>query len=340
LQGVTSRATILGDLLVKKSGAPQAIFSVDGTTGLFFRDGTNAAWKSWQIATSYNDGSDLSFIPSTNTSGTPTWGSTAMVIQGNGRVGIGVTTPAAALTIKELGISGAPILRFIGSVAGGDYMRTSWFSNGGTELAFINVDGTSTMNFGTNSSTPLLLYTNGTERFRITTGGAATELVKITNSLASGDPVNIQNLFTAQAPNNQGAQFLYCGDSSALRLKIVANGGIHNYQANNVNLSDKNTKKEISPLDSYWDKFKNIEIVKFKYKDQTHEDFNIGVIAQQVEEIAPEFVDTSMWDLEGQEVERKAIYTSDLHHATIKVLQEAMAKIESLEKEVEILKTK
>jgi hypothetical protein len=43
-------------------------------------------------------------------------------------------------------------------------------------------------------------------------------------------------------------------------------------------------------------------------------------------------VDIDGWDetIEGEEP-LKSIYTADLHHATIKVLQEAMAKIESLE---------
>jgi hypothetical protein len=79
------------------------------------------------------------------------------------------------------------------------------------------------------------------------------------------------------------------------RFEVRSNGGIANFQANNVNLSDERTKKDIEPLESYWDKFKEIEIVKFKYKDQTHDDFNIGVIAQQVEAVAPEFVDVDGW---------------------------------------------
>ena len=87
---------------------------------------------------------------------------------------------------------------------------------------------------------------------------------------------------------------------------------------------------------------------KFKYKDQTHDDFNIGVIAQQVESVAPEFVDVDGWEgikcdedgniIHNEEEPLKSIYTADLHHATIKVLQEAMAKIEKLEAEIDTLK--
>jgi hypothetical protein len=140
------------------------------------------------------------------------------------------------------------------------------------------------------------------------------------------------------APNNTSNWIYHSLDSSTERFKVASNGGIYNYSANNVNLSDINTKKDIIPIESYWDKFKAIEIVKFKYKDQTHDDFNIGVIAQQVESVAPEFVDTDMWTLEDEQVERKAIYTSDLHHATIKVLQECMAKIEEQQTQIEELK--
>jgi hypothetical protein len=129
--------------------------------------------------------------------------------------------------------------------------------------------------------------------------------------------------------------------------EIRANGGIANIQGNDVNLSDERTKKDILPLESYWDKFKAIEIVKFKYKDQTHDDYNIGVIAQQVEQVAPEFVDVDGWgnntkghEIISEEEPLKSIYTADLYHATIKVLQEAMVKIEEQQSQIEILKSK
>jgi hypothetical protein len=157
--------------------------------------------------------------------------------------------------------------------------------------------------------------------------------------------------YVNQAPNSTTSYFYYGGDTTTQRYSVRANGGIYNFQANDSNLSDERTKKDILPLESYWNKFKAIEIVKFKYKDQTHDDFNIGVIAQQVEKVAPEFIDIDGWnnkpefDEEGNEIINteeplKSVYTSDLHHATIKVLQEAMLKIEALEEEVKLLKAK
>jgi hypothetical protein len=205
-------------------------------------------------------------------------------------------------------------------------------------------------------------YTAGTERMRITSGGylkasntgtyvgstgAYHELVTNANNFVVAEfrntnasspyGINVQN---SGVTLNNAANYLYQGvDGSTARFIVFTNGGIHNYQANNLNLSDERTKKDIEPLESYWNKFKAIEIVKFKYKDQTHDDYNIGVIAQQVESVAPEFVDVDGWGetVEGEEP-LKSIYTADLHHATIKVLQEAMAKIEKLEKEIDSLK--
>ena len=129
----------------------------------------------------------------------------------------------------------------------------------------------------------------------------------------------------------------------ANKFLFYGNGGLGNVQANDLNISDIRTKKDITPLESYWDKFKAIEIVKFKYKDQIHDDFNIGVIAQQIEEVAPEFVDAEDWGKNAPvetEEPLKSIYTADLYHATIKVLQEAMAKIETLESRITQLENK
>jgi hypothetical protein len=215
-------------------------------------------------------------------------------------------------------------------------------------------------------------FNTTTERMRITSGGwtkisntgtyvnsagtyhelysslSDNNVAYITNS-ATSNPYGPVINFNAATPNDSTRYFLYCNDSTAVRAVIRSNGGIANYQANDVNLSDERTKKDIKPLESYWDKFKAIEIVKFKYKDQTHDDFNIGVIAQQVESVAPEFVDVDGWDNkpkydeQGDEIINdeeplKSIYTADLYHATIKVLQECMSKIEELSAEIDLLK--
>jgi hypothetical protein len=122
---------------------------------------------------------------------------------------------------------------------------------------------------------------------------------------------------------------------------MYANGGLANYATNNVVLSDERLKKDITPLESVWNKIKNIEIVKYKFKDQTHDDFNMGVIAQQVEKIAPELIEIDGWGTLAEDGSTyKGIYETDINYYSIKALQEAMAKIEILESEIKILKNK
>ena len=161
------------------------------------------------------------------------------------------------------------------------------------------------------------------------------------NQGATGNPYGVQVRFSGSDPNNAAALFYgaYANSGSlALRFGARSNGGIANYQANDVNLSDERVKRDISPLGSMWDKFKALEIVTFKYKDQTHTNDNIGVIAQQVESVAPEFVDNEGFGEtpEGEEP-LKTIFTTDLYHAAIKALQEAMVRIETLETKIQQL---
>jgi hypothetical protein len=145
--------------------------------------------------------------------------------------------------------------------------------------------------------------------------------------------------FSGQAPNDATSYFLACSDTGGERATIRSNGGLANYQANDVNLSDARLKTDIAPVASYWDKIKSLEIVSFKYKDQTDDIANIGVIAQQVESVAPEFVSNDGFGEQPEgETPYKTIYTTDMYHAAIKALQEAMARIETLEAEVAALK--
>jgi len=294
---------------------------------------------------------------------------TLMKISQAGNVGIGTITPyVIAAGGPCLDLRG-PTWSFIelgtsSTVSGSNDIGYLEFMNGNnTRLATIvgATDGTAlagAMRFSTANSSGAF-----TERMRITSGGytkisntaeyanaaryhelrsnnTADETVVVTNT-SSTTTYGILVKYPNSDPNNTGSHpFYFETTAGGQRMSIKSNGGIYNYSANNVNLSDISTKKDIILCESYWDKFKAIEIVKFKYKDQTHDDYNIGVIAQQVEQVAPEFIDEENWAKEGEEPKiLKAIYTEDLHNATIKVLQEAMGKIESLQAEFDAYKT-
>ena len=303
--------------------------------------------------------------------------SDVMSLTRDGNVGIGTASPDVTgfgwrtLTIKGGNNSGdAGVLELQSpATTGAANLGIIAFLDGSNRNAQIAGQRDGATNSGLLSFTTWNAGT-GAERMRITSGGylkassngvyndaagsyhemrqtgSSQNIVVFRNG--GSDPYGVDVGYPSSSPNNTVNNFIYCFDSTAQRFSVRSNGGIANYSANDVNLSDERTKKDIEPLESYWDKFKAIEIVKFKYKDQTHDDFNIGVIAQQVESVAPEFVDVDGWgkpelDEEGNEIiseeePLKSIYTADLNHATIKVLQEAMTKIEKLEEEISSLK--
>jgi hypothetical protein len=293
-----------------------------------------------------------------------------LLLHDNGNIGIGTSNPDNLLEVYGTGTNTTRI-----RVRGTTNFALFQAQNDSSSAFYLGVDSSTASGFNVGNYSriiwsggayPLVFATNDVERMRFTSDGyfkasntgtyhGATGLyhefrnsgnvpsLRLTNSKSSGGEEMLRQEYTNFAPNASNSWFIYSNDTSAARFYVSSDGGIGNFQANNVNLSDERTKKEISPLESYWDKFKAIEIVKFKYKDQTHDDFNIGVIAQQVEQIAPEFVDIDGFGKDNTPedgVPLKTIYTEDLHHATIKVLQEAMAKIETLETEIEELKAR
>jgi len=349
LQGVTSRATILGDLLVKKSGAPQAIFSVDGTTGLFFRDGTNAAWKSWQIATSYNDGSDLSFMPSTNTTGAPTWGSTVMVLQGNGRVGINAISPTAALEVMadssvvnafritstrahNLNTDVAMVFRYLSDstnyAAGGLIVVAKDNTTSG------NSDGN--MQFFTNRGGP-------TEVMRLTSQGMLD--IKGNNNNVSG--MNALTVRLGSNCNNTSSYGYVLETGGSNKCFIYGNGNIVNTNNSYGPISDIKLKENIVDTTPKLNDLMKIRIVNYNLKASLGYNSNkqIGVIAQELEQIFPGLVDETedfkevkITDEEGNiNTEKqylgtttKSVKMSVFVPMLIKAMQEQQAQIEEL----------
>jgi hypothetical protein len=231
-------------------------------------------------------------------------------------------------------------------------------SIGGTQA--IRVGSTDSIVGGTNnngilqvgSSKALLFYAGGSEyarfdtsgnlligttsadqantRMQVNGGNTGTQMFVFKNTQGSGSAYVIQAVLS-YSPNDATSRFMTCGDSTTDRIQLRSNGGIANYSANNVNLSDERTKTNIQNAGGYLAKICAIPVRTFKYKDQTDDLLNLGVIAQEVEAVAPELVDvTGFGETPEDGVPLKAIYQTDLQYALMKCIQEQQAIIESL----------
>lgn len=269
----------------------------------------------------------------------------SLAIDASGNLGIGTSSPTYRL---DLSASSGIIARFTGTAAGTGVSIYSSATSYVGDLAALNTVGFNA------SSNYVSLGTNGTERARITaagyfkasdtgtylgTGGAYHELrtssagnfYVVNTNASNANGVYVQ--YSAYSPNGTSNTFLYCEDSTALRMSVRSNGGIANFSANNVNLSDRREKTNFAPAGEYLSKICAIPIQTFNYIDQNLEEdpgLTLGVVAQDVQAVAPELVMESNWGTQEEPKMRLSIYQTDLQYALMKCIQEQQAIIESL----------
>ena len=273
------------------------------------------------------------YLAGTNQLGFSTAGTTAITVDTSQNVGIGTTSPAGKLDI----LTGTNRGYFDDSA--GSLFRLNAVNAANSAYAPLGLNG-SVLTFEINatecaridSSGNLLVGTTGAvnaEKFNVT-GSVSNFINRVINSNAG--PYGHLVSYSTASPNGSSNAFYYAVDSTALRFAVGSNGGISNYSANNVNLSDQRVKKNIQLAGSYLNKICAIPVKTFLYNDQTDEELNLGVIAQDVDAVAPELIDHSGWkDKDGEATDYLSIYQTDLQYALMKCIQELSAKVAALE---------
>ena len=362
----TARMTITGggNVGIGTSSPAQALSIGDGTSTKYVRVQGSVAdsyFGSDSVGTFLGNNSNAALYFQVNST-------ERMRITSGGNVGIGTTTINDKLDVY--GNIRTSVNTSYYSVS--NYLGINYYlgSSETTDNIDFKINGGGTFTSGGNFR--WFTQTGGTtpaERMRITSGGlfkfqnngssyeSSTSGVNEFNTAANDTNVVFRNtastlnsaragvdvFYANAAPNTTNAAFYQAADNAGgrtLRFEVRSNGGIANYSANNVNLaSDIRLKKDITPLSSEWNKLKQLEVVNFKYKDSTDPTSLYGAIAQQVQTIYPELVIVTREATET-EPEYFGIREQPFQWITTKVLQEAMAKIESLEKELDTLKNK
>ena len=310
------------------------------------------------------------FFPAADTIAFSEGGVESMRIDASGNLGIGTSSPTQKLDIVT-STAGAFSSRIYNSATTGTSYAQLQLQTDSSSFYIYKQNSTNTGSAGAGSvniyeagAFPMAFYTNATERMRIdssgnllvgTTSGLGTERLSVLRTVDSGDYVAVFKTTAATATNNYGTQtvlngdpndatrlFLSCiGGASTTRAQILSNGGLANYSANNVNLSDERTKTNIVNAGSYLAKICAIPVRTFKYKDQTDSLLNLGVIAQEVEAIAPELVDTTGFgETPDDGIPLKSIYQTDLQYALMKCIQEMKTIIDQQAERIAVLEAK
>jgi hypothetical protein len=330
------------------------------STALTVNTGTAANYS----AVEWASGNTLNYHINTNDSaiyhvaaGTRPWivytnGSERMRIDSSGNVGFGTSSPSYRVDVvnnatgTQLNIASSSgfgtSLQLVNTATNGrSYRIGSNFTTGTGELAFYDVTAAAER-MRIDSSGNLLVGTTSSSTNVISANKNNDQALYVFNTNSSS-PFGVFIQYPNLDPNSTGSSFIDCFGISTRRMGVRSNGGISNYSGNDVNLSDAREKTNIELAGSYLDKICAIPVKTFNYIDQNLEEddgLTLGVIAQDVEAVAPELVMESNWGSEEEPKMRLSIYQTDLQYALMKCIQEQQALINDLTTRLTALENK
>jgi hypothetical protein len=188
---------------------------------------------------------------------------------------------------------------------------------------FLVVKGNGVCDFGPSTGTTNASHT-------ITNNENSQYALKVFQKTSGSAPYGIRVHYENTAPNDNNGFFYEARDSSAQRFAVINNGGVANFQANNVNLSDERLKTNIAPTSSKLGFICSLQVKDFEYKDAPGK-VNTGLIAQEVEVLDPSLVQEtgSIQTVDGVEIQPKAVRTTEIYHMMIKAIQELKAELDT-----------
>jgi len=262
-----------------------------------------------------------------------TGGSSKVTLNGS-NLGIGVANPTTSLHVQQSAVTNAP------SRLSALYLE----NNANCEIQFVgNSSNDCQLRFGTSSNSflgaieyeldnnNLEFYTNGSERMRINSAGHVLVATTTENVNSSSFGIVLDSNGSGHFFRNVdgGHNTFRSGGTQGLAV-IRGDGDLQNTNNSYGQVSDETLKQDIVDAASQWNDIKNLKVRKFRFKDNPTGVLQIGVIAQETEQVSAGLVQE---DSEGI----KSVKYSVLYMKAVKALQEAIAKIETLETKVAAL---
>ena len=332
-----------------------------GGIALMQNNGTDATWAGGVITATVGTtactggypGGLAFWVKSANNSVGYSGLSQAMRIDWSGRVGIGTTTPSAALNVSCVPSSYFGIIETTGTSTG--TVKHFRVHKPNCVEYGIGVLDNNAFHISTASTFPtgngFTIASNGYVgigqcapggRLEIMNCSATTWSIIARHAVSSGILYGILSTIQNQAPNNTSNYLFYGDDNQQARMIVYSNGTVSNATGTyNTIASDIRLKQDITNASSQWCDIKNLRLVNFRFKKDVEYEGDsalrhLGLIAQEVEETSPNLVE-DVTDRCGNT--NKTIKTSIIHLKAVKALQEAMCRIEIQEDIINILKS-
>lgn len=263
----------------------------------------NAGNHVWSTAGSGTAGSNISF-------------SERMRITSTGNVGIGSTTAGAQLTLAQNNpnTSAQTYLTF-----------RNLATNYGSWAIWKTDDNNLGFYYGINSDTPsaginMKLRYNGVTDFytQVCIGTSTTGVY--------GSPLSMANASStakiwSTGPNTGGDYIVYSNSGGGIVGVYVGYGATSWTGASDIRL-----KNIIEPIDNAVDKLLTLNPIVFSWKHDSENKENLGLIAQDIEKVFPQIVDT-----QNDEIKTKGVRYTELIPVLVKAIQELSAKVSLLE---------
>ena len=216
--------------------------------------------------------------------------------------------------------------------------------NGGTANGNFLIeggDGSDFIKIGSNGdvliSEAISLNTNA--KLAVASSGINPRVFEAHATHASFQGITLQSVASRNTTNGSYRHFQCVINGVADKMRVADSGNVTNSNNSYGAISDERLKENIVDASSQWDDIKALRIRKFNFKSLTDPDKKpmLGVVAQEAELVCPNLVTSSVTLQEGVEQEYKSFKYSILYMKAIKCLQEAQAKIETLETKVAAL---
>ena len=194
---------------------------------------------------------------------------------------------------------------------------------------------------GTATTEVFRIDSNQTAHFGTTDGAAISSTATRVNITGTNRALDLYRP-TSAGTNIVFAAFSDVGGTKTKVFEVEASGDIETATGSIGTISDQRLKQDIVDANSQWSDIKALQIRNFKFINDVNQNGenalrHIGVVAQEVESSGMTgLVKTKIDEDTGEEI--KSVKSSIIYMKAVKALQEAIARIETLEAEVTALK--